>query len=138
MIDKLHHSSNCCIEREVLDVLRHRSDRAVDDSILLGRRLNLLDRVAQLHLLGFRIDDQSPSSIEKISHSVDALHAPGLGRLQWSHEHLVEPQGIGAVLFDNDLWIHDILERLGHLGNDPLQGFARLTVLGVPILVFLY
>jgi hypothetical protein len=39
--------------------------------------------------------------------AVDALHArgaPDLAVPQWAHEHLVQPEGVGSVLLDDDVW----------------------------------
>ena len=102
----------------------------MDDQVLLAARCDVLDRLREATLLGLRIDDQPPNAIQEVPYSIDSLHAPRLGRLQRPHEHFIEPQRIGSILFDDSLRIDHILQRLGHLGNNPLKGLSGLNMLG--------
>ena len=52
-------------------------------------------------VLGVGVDDHPPGPAQEPVDALDALHAPGLDRLERAHEHLVEPQAVGAVLLDD-------------------------------------
>jgi len=98
------------------DILRHLLDRGVEDAALGGAEF-LLRKIARKDPVSFLIlgHGETPDAGEE---AVDALHAggaPWLSVLERSHEHLVEPQGIGAVFGDDGVGIHHVAAALGHL-----------------------
>ena len=65
--------------------------------------------------MGFGVHDHPPGPAQKSVNTLDALHAPGLDGFERSHEHLVKPQAIGAILGDNGVGIDHVAPALGHL-----------------------
>ncbi len=62
---------------------------------------DILDLGVEPDDVGLGIDDHPPGPAEEAIDALHALHAPGLDRFQRAHEHLVEPQAIGAVFLDD-------------------------------------
>ena len=74
------------------------------------------------------VHDHPPGPAQEPVNAFDALHAPGLDGLERSHEHLVKPQAIGAVLGDHGVGIDHVAPALRHLvgpGVDADVGVAR-------------
>ncbi len=38
-----------------------------------------------------------------------------LGRFEWSHEHLIQPQRVGAIIADDIVGVHHVAAALAHL-----------------------
>ena len=56
-----------------------------------------------------------PDAVEEITDPAHALHAPGLGRFERAHAHLIEAERIGPVVADHVVGVHDIPAALAHL-----------------------
>ena len=65
--------------------------------------------------LALLVHEQAPHAAEKAIDAFHALGAPGLHHLQRAHEHLVEPERVGAVLDQDIVGVNDVAARLGHL-----------------------
>ena len=69
-------------------------------------------------LSGPLVDRESPCPLQETEDPDDVAGVPGLRRLERAHVHLVEPEGVGAVLGDHVVGVDDVAERLRHLGDD--------------------
>ena len=67
---------------------------------------------------------QPPGALQEPVHPLHPLGAPWLGRFERSHEHLIEPHAVGAVVADHIVRIDHVAQRLGHLGRELGQGFV--------------
>ena len=56
-----------------------------------------------------------PEFAQEAEGALDAIGVPRLALLQGAEEHLVEAQGVGAVLRDDVVGVHHVVLRLGHL-----------------------
>ena len=84
------------------------------------------------------IDDHSPDAIEEASHAIDTGHTPGFRSLQRSHEHLVQPQGIGAVFLDHLVRVHHVTAALGHFVRPALNANVRLLLVHEYVAAFFH
>ena len=82
---------------------------------LLRRRRDVLDPRIEANLSAVGVDDHPPGPAQEPVNALDALHAPGLDGLQRAHEHLVEPQAVGAILGDDVVGVDHVAPALGHL-----------------------
>ena len=90
-----------------------------------------------------RLGDETVRPLQETEHTLHALRGPRLHRLQRTHEHLVEPQRIRAVIPHHIIRIDDILERLRHLRRELREqlrfilgaaGFSRLRAVRLAVL----
>ena len=61
------------------------------------------------------ISDNAPDAVKETADARHAGHLPGLGDIEWSHEHLIETHGVGTVDVDHLVRIDDVELRLRHL-----------------------
>ena len=64
--------------------------------------------------LALLVHEQAPHPAQETINALDAFGAPGLHHLQRPHEHLVEAEGVGAILGENIVGVDDVAARLGH------------------------
>src|SRR4029077_6415292 len=57
---------------------------------------------------------QTPDARKKTRHALHAAHAPRFHLLQGSHKHLVTTKGVGAVLVDHVVRVHNVAARFRH------------------------
>ena len=65
--------------------------------------------------LALLVHEQAPHAAQEAIDPFHALGVPGLHHLQRAHEHLVEPERIGAILDEDVVRVDDVAARLGHL-----------------------
>ena len=68
--------------------------------------------------------------------ALDALRRPRLHRLQGTHEHLVEPQRVRAVVADHVVRVDDVLQGLRHLRRELRERLelAQVGAVQAPVL----
>ena len=130
MVGEFHHPRDRGVEGHRPRVFGDGLDRFVQQTtgflvgIFVG--FSVGDRGGQAVVVGILVDDQPPDAVEEVSHAGDALHRPRLGRLQRSHEHLVQTKAVGTVVFDDVVRVDDVAAGLGHLHRFAVRaGFAQ-------------
>ena len=94
----------------------------------LALRLNLLHGCREPDSLRPVIDDHAPDSAQETIDAFDPAHAPRFGRFQRTHEHLVKPHAVGAVVSNDLVRSNDVAAALGHLVGVGRYGQAALSL----------
>ena len=124
LVQEAHHRRNGSIIFQVLNVLGD-----FFDGLMEGR--------LQLFAVAIPVNDgilQIPDPLQEPLAAPDGVHAPGSRFLKVSHEHLIEPQGIGAVFPDDVVGIDDVSTGFAHLLAVLAQYHAVAGALGVRLL----
>ncbi len=116
LVDEGHHRRDRGVEIHRLGVLRHLLDRAVQQAHQRVRR-----RVVSHREVALLVEEEAPRARQEARYPRDGLRVPGLHRLQRAQEHLVEAQGIGAVLAHHVVRVHHVPARLAHLLGELFQ-----------------
>ena len=67
------------------------------------------------HLAGLLVDDVAPQPLQEAVHADDVAGLPRARRVERAHEHLVEPQRVGAVVVVDVVGRDGVLQALAHL-----------------------
>ncbi len=114
-----------------VDELEDRGDRGVEGQ-LLDVRAGFGDEAVELFFRRFIggardgdravfVGAEAPDFLEQSVQTHDVARIPRLARFEGSHVHLVEAEGVGAVVGDHIVGVDNILEGLGHLRDDALD-----------------
>ncbi len=77
---------------------------------------------------GLLIHEAAPDALQEAVHADDVLRAPGLGLLQRTQVHLVQPKGVGAVGLADVVGGDGIAQALSHLPVLADDGLTAVVV----------
>lgn len=103
LVQEHHHRGDGRVERKVLDVLGDLFDRPMNEPFCCV--VDGVDRGPREH---------GEHAIAEAHDALDLGRLPRFHSLQGAHEHLVEPQTIGAVGFDDIVGVDDVAARFRH------------------------
>src|SRR5918994_2763213 len=112
LIGEDHHLRDGRVESEMFDVFGDLFNRLMEDPLLLDWGDGVDDRRREVACL---VDHQTPDPFEEAGDALYASRTPGLHGFQWSHEHFIESNGVGAEAIDRLIGVHDVAARLRHL-----------------------
>ena len=84
-------------------------------ALLLARRRDVGERRRVAAVVGVGAGDEPPHAVQEPVHALDAARVPRLHLLERAHEHLVEPERVGAVPRDDLVGVDDVAAALAHL-----------------------
>ena len=114
-VRQLHQRGDRRVEAHRLDVLGDLRDRLVHEALLLARRLGVGHAGALPPSSASLPAIKPPDPVQEPVRALDAARVPRLHLLERPHEHLVEPERVGAVARDDLVGIHDVAAALAHL-----------------------
>ncbi|RPK43838.1 hypothetical protein EES40_16160 [Streptomyces sp. ADI93-02] len=132
--------------RQVVVQLRDLGDRGVEphprhvlaDTVdgLVQRPQGVLGglRVHDGDLTGLLVDDVAPQPLQQPELTDHGPGVPGTRDVQRAHGHLVQPQGVRAVLAADLVGRHGVLQGLAHLAQDAADLLAGVVVRPVALL----
>ena len=129
VLDELGHHG---VVAQILVVLAHAGDGAVQGLGILVRQLSVLDA----QLAGLLVDHEAPQPLQEAVRADDILCSPGTRGVQRAHGHLIHAQGIGAEVAADLVRGNGVLERLAHLAVLLVDLFALVEELTVALLHF--
>ena len=110
MIGELDQLGHRGVVAQVRVVLPNALDGLVEQTIgVVGQRF-----FGDPHVAGRLVDHQAPRPLEESLGAHHVFGRPGAGGVERTHRHLVNTQGVGAVLAADVIGRNGILERLAH------------------------
>src|SRR5699024_9796015 len=127
VLDQLRHGG---VRAQVVVVIANAGDCAVQLLQVFIVKLCIRNR----DVTGGLIDDQAPQALQEAPRTDDILGCPWTKRVQWTHRHLVNTQGIRAEFLAEIIRANRILQRLTHLAVFLVDLFTVVEELSVLLL----
>ncbi len=107
-VDVDHQLADGGVVAQRLDVLAKLLDGLMQQAFGLGGGSLLADLGGQGAAL--RVDDHLPGLVQEAIHAFDAVSVPGLHLGERPHEHLVEPECVRPVAFDDFVGVDHVFQ----------------------------
>lgn len=129
-VGEFHEGGDGGVEFEGFDIFADFFDGFVEELLEFGRGVGVVGVVLE----GAFFDKEPPDTGEKAEDALHPLVTPRFVLIEGTHKHLVSAHGVGTVVCDHIVGVHDVVAGLGHLFDLGVEGFV--SVAGEPLAVF--